>query len=116
MTPVEFEPIASTAPEGWRVIAIGVPPLAGGIPMFRIIADVTSFKFRVEQIDATGHKSNVYKWVARSAHAGDFAFESYPAAINDMLAKQARFKEKVKLAQHEARMAQIKAQNPLGSK
>lgn len=104
MTPEEFEPIVSTAPEGFRVVAVQLAPFAGAVPMFRIIADDTSFNFRVEQLDG-----QLVKWFARSSHQGDFAWESYPAAIKDMAAKQARFKEKVKLAQHEARMAQIKA-------
>jgi len=112
MTSEEFEPIANEAARGWRVIAFAVSAVPGAVPMFRIICDDTSCKFRVEQLDGTQHKQGIYRWVVRSTHAGDEPFESYPPCINDMLQKQARFKEMVKLAAHEAKMARIQAMEP----
>ncbi len=72
--------------------------------------DETSFVFRVEQLDTSQGRNGVYTWHIRSTHAGDFEFESYPSAINDMLSKQVRLKEMIKLAQHEQKMAMVAAQ------
>lgn len=93
-----------TASEGWRVIANAVPTRA-----FRIVADDTDLKFRIEQLDASQAHHGVYDWRPISVHIGDFAFESYPAAIKDMLSKQVRFKEMVKLAEHNDNMAMLAA-------
>lgn len=106
MTVEEMEAVwGSTAScdEGWRALAIAVPTRA-----LRIITDSTNMLFRVQQLERKIDKS--VKWETRSSHQGDFAFESYPAAITDMLTKQARLKEKLKLAEHERNMAMIKAQ------
>lgn len=97
-----------SAPEGWRVIAIGIPSRA-----LRTITDVRGIKFRVEQLQRK--VGELPKWTTVSSHQGDFEFESYPAAINDMIAKQARLREKFKLAEHERKMAMIAAQNPTGA-
>jgi hypothetical protein len=99
----------SPIPAGWRVIAI-----AWSTRALRIITDPTGFMFRVEQLRRqTGGAAP--KWTTVSSHQGDFEFESYPAALNDMFVKQARLKEKFKLAEHERKMAMIAAQNPTGA-
>jgi len=107
MDVAEKEKIVSSCPEGWRVLAVAVPTTA-----LRIIADDLNLVFRVEQLQR--RPGQTWTWGIISTHAGTEAFESYPSAIKDMLTKQARLKEKIKLVQHEARMAQIKAENPLG--
>jgi hypothetical protein len=107
MDAIEAGKIINACPKGWRVLAVAVPTRA-----LRIIADDLSLIFRVEQLDP--QPNHTYKWRVVSTHAGDEGFESYPPAIRDMLGKQARLKEKIKLEQHNARMAQIKAENPLG--
>lgn len=98
------EKIVSAVEDGWSVIAVAVPTRA-----LRITKDDLSLKFRVEQLDPT-----VWKWQTKSTHVGDIAWESYLPALKDMVTKQVRLKEKIKLAQHEARMAMIAAQNPTG--
>jgi hypothetical protein len=107
MDAVEKGKIVNACPEGWRVLAVAVPTTA-----LRIITDDPHLIFRVEQLDRLPDRS--YTWRVVSTHAGDDAFESYPSAIKDMLTKQARLKEMIKLAQHNARMAQIKAEKPRG--
>jgi hypothetical protein len=105
MTEEEMETIwGSTAgcAEGWRVLAIGVPSRA-----LRLIANEDSMRFRVEQLRKTG---SVIEWITVSSHQGDFAFESYPPAISDMLTKQKRLREKQKLAERERHTAVMKAQ------
>jgi hypothetical protein len=102
--------IINTCDPGWRVIAVAVPTRA-----LRIIADDFSLKFRVEQLNPGAVGKSVYTWRTVSTHAGDESFESCRPAILDMLSKQARLKEKIKFAQHEARMAQLKAQSPVTS-
>lgn len=111
MTDEEIENIwgDNSAPEGWRVLAIGIPSRA-----LRTITDVTGFRFRVEQLQRKAGGA-MPKWTTVSSHQGDFEFESYPAAIQDMIAKQARLREKFKLAEHERKMAMIAAQNPTGA-
>lgn len=99
----------STAPEGWRVIANAVPTRA-----FRILADDTDLKFRIEQLDASQAHHGVYDWRPIAVHVGDFTFEAYPPAIKDMLTKQVKFKELVKLAEHNDNMAMLAAQNAMG--
>lgn len=89
---------------GWTVLAVAVPTRA-----LRVIGDELRLKFRVEQLDPA---DGFFKWRPVSTHSGDEAFESFGPALDDMIVKQARLKEKIKLAQHEARMAQIKAENP----
>jgi hypothetical protein len=95
--------IVSTTETGWRVISVCVPTRA-----IRVIADDMSLRFRVEQLDP-----RTYSWRPISTHAGDIAFEAYGNAIQDAIVKQARLKEKIKLAAHERRMAMLKAQTPV---
>ena len=106
MDAVEAGKIINACPEGWRVLAVAVPTRA-----LRIVVNDLNLIFHVEQLDRKPDRT--YGWRAVSTHIGDASFESYPPAIKDMLGKQARLKEKIKLAQHDARMAQIAAQNPL---
>lgn len=101
----QTDKIVNMIDAGWSVIAVAVPTRA-----LRVTSDDLNLKFRVEQLDPT-----VWKWRAVSTHIGDLAWESFLPALKDMGGKQARLKEKVKLAQHEARMAMIAAQNPLGA-
>ena len=108
MDAVEAGKIINACPEGWRVLAVAVPTRA-----LRIIVNDLNLLFRVEQLVPQPGKT--YTWRVVSTYAGDASFESYPSAIKDMLTKQARLKEKIKLAQHEARMAHIKAENPLAA-
>ena len=96
--------IVNAVPAGWHVLAVAVPTRA-----LRIIHDDLALKFRIEQLDPTN-----WSWRAVSTHQGDEAWESLGPAFNDMAEKQARLKEKIKLAQHEQRMAMIKAENPHG--
>lgn len=102
MDVTDVEKIVSSVPAGWHVFAVAVPTRA-----LRIIHDDLALKFRVEQLDPTK-----WLWRAVSTHAGDEAWESVGPAFNDMAEKQARLKEKIKLAQHEKRMAAIKAESP----
>jgi hypothetical protein len=100
---VEFadvDRIMNAVPEGWQMIAVAVPTRA-----LRVIVEDDHKKFRVEQLDA-----RTWTWGAISTHLGDDPWESLGPAIQDMCTKQVRLKEKLKLAQHEARMANIKAQ------
>lgn len=102
--------IINAVEPGWTVLAVAVPTRA-----LRIIGDDLGLKFRVEQLDpGQGPLKGTFKWRPVSTHAGDASFESFGPAIQDMIVKQARLKEKVKLAQHENTMARIKAQNPTG--
>ena len=96
--------IVNAVPAGWHVLAVAVPTRA-----LRIIRDDLALKFRIEQLDPTN-----WSWRAVSTHQGDEAWESLGPAFNDMAIKQSRLKEKIKLAQHEQRMAMIKAENPHG--
>jgi hypothetical protein len=100
----ETDRIVNAVSVGWRVIAIAVPTRA-----LRVIVEDLNIKFRVEQLDPTD-----WSWRVVSTHSGDDAWESLGPAIQDMLNKQARLKEKIKLAQHEKRMAMIKTENPYG--
>lgn len=88
-------------PPDARVILVMVPTRA-----IRIIALMGDLVFRVEQLD-----SSVWKWRTLSSHKGDEPWEALEAAFNDANRMQARLKEKVKLAQHEASMARMKALN-----
>lgn len=103
MTPEQTATIINTVEEGWHLVCVAVPTRA-----LRIIRDAMSLKFRVEQLDPTG---GVFKWRVVSTHAGDESFESFLPALSDLITKQARLKEKIKLAQHEDRMARVKAQS-----
>lgn len=96
--------IVNAVPEGWSVIAVTVPTRA-----LRVIADDFHIKFRVEQLDPVD-----WTWRAVSTHTGDEAWESLGPAIQDAQTKQVRLREKIKLVQHEKRMAMIKAENPHG--
>ena len=100
----DVDRIVNTVPPGWRVIAVTVPTNA-----LRVIVEDLNIKFRVEQLDPT-----TWTWRVVSAHTGDEAWESLGPAIQDAINKQARLKEKIKLAQHENAMARIKAENPNG--
>jgi len=111
MTPEKAAEIINSTEPGWRVLAVAVPTRA-----LRVIGDDLGLKFRVEQLDpGTGPLKGVYTWRPVSTHAGDESFESFGPAIQDMCTKQVRLKEKIKLAQHESRMARIKAENPHGT-
>lgn len=93
----------NAVPPGWRVIAVTVPTRA-----LRVIVEEDLYrKFRVEQLDPTN-----WSWRAVSTHLGDEEWESLGPAIQDATNKQARLREKIKLAQHEKRMAMIKAESP----
>lgn len=92
---------------GWRILTVAVPTRA-----LRIIVDDLGLKFRIEQLEPK--PPGVYKWRVVSTHAGDESFESYVPALQDMINKQAKLKELIKLEQHNARMARIRAENPLG--
>jgi hypothetical protein len=96
--------IINAVPEGWTVIAVAVPTRA-----LRVVVEDSLLKFRVEQLDPTN-----WSWRVISTHIGDEAWESLRPSLQDMFIKQTRLKEKIKLAQHEKRMAMIKAENPLG--
>jgi hypothetical protein len=98
------EKIINAIPEGWCVISISVPP---GL---RVITEDLHLTFRVEQLD-----TNTWLWRVISTHRGDEAWESFGPAIHDMINKLARLKEKVKLDQHNKRMAMIKAESPHGT-
>lgn len=103
MSPEQAEKIINATEPGWRVVSVTVPTRA-----LRVIRDDLGLIFRVEQLD-----SRTWTWFVCSTHAGDVAFESFGPACQDSINKQARLKEKIKLAQHEARMAEIKARSPL---
>lgn len=100
------EKIMAQIEPGWTVLAIAVPTRA-----FRIVVNDLGLIFRVEQLDASRASQGIYEWRTISSHSGDFHFESYTSAIKAMLSNQVKFKEMVKLAEHERRMAHIKAQN-----
>ena len=104
MSPEEVAKIINAVEPGWTLIAVTVPTRA-----LRIIVETSRLKFRVEQLDAS-----TWTWRAVSTHQGDEAWESLGPAIQDACDKQARLKEKLKLAQHNQRMAKIKAENPHG--
>lgn len=97
--------LSSGLASGWRVLAIAAPTRA-----LRIITDENNMSFRIEQLVAGLGK---WDWKVVSFHTGDEPWESYTPAVQDFNTKHARLKEKLKLAMHEARMAQIKAENPL---
>lgn len=102
MDTADVDKIINAAPEGWSVLAVAMPTRA-----LRVIGENAGFKFRVEQLNPQN-----WTWRAVSSHAGDVQFESFIPAMNDMITKQARLKEKIKFADHERKMLQIKAQNP----
>jgi hypothetical protein len=101
----ETDRIVNAVASGWRVVAVTVPTRA-----LRVIVEDTHLKFRVEQLDPTD-----WSWRAVSTHSGDEAWESLGPAIQDAIDKQTRLREKIKLAQHEQRMARIAAENPHGT-
>jgi hypothetical protein len=105
MTPEQADKIINAVETGWRVIAVAVPTRA-----LRVIVEDLNIKFRVEQLDPTAN----WSWRPVSTHAGDEAWESLGPAIHDMMIKQVRLKEKIKLARHNDQMAAIKAENPHG--
>jgi hypothetical protein len=98
--------IINAVSEGWHVVCVAVPTRA-----LRLIRDDAAIKFRVEQLNPT--PPQLWQWKPVSTHNGDEPWESLGPGIQDMINKQARLKEKIKLAQHDARMAQIRAENPL---
>lgn len=93
--------IMNAVSAGWHVVLALVPTRS-----LRVIRDDLALTFRVEQLDPSN-----WSWRPISTHVGDVAWESYPHAAKAAHVAQIRFKEKVKLAQHEARMAMIKAQS-----
>jgi hypothetical protein len=95
--------IINAVEPGWHVVAVAVPTRG-----LRMIRDELALIFRIEQLDA-----RTMKWRPVSTHTGDEAWESLGPALGDLQSKQARLKEKIKLALHEKRMAMIKAQNPV---
>lgn len=99
----EVDRIINAVAPGWRVVAVTVPTRA-----LRVITDDLSLTFRVEQFNSVN-----WTWRVVSFHAGDEAWESFGPAVQDAITKQARLKEKIKLAQHDKRMAMVKAQNPV---
>lgn len=103
MDVADVSKIMDVVPAGWRVIAVSVPTRALRV----IVEEDFNIKFRVEQLNAVD-----WSWRPVSSHTGDVAWESLGPAIQDMQTKQTRLKEKIKLAQHEKRMAMIRAENP----
>lgn len=103
MDMAQVDKIINAVPEGWHVVAVTVPTRA-----IRLVRDDLALKFRVEQLNSVN-----WTWRVVSTHAGDEAWESLGPALEDATTKQARLKEKIKLAQHEKRMAMVKAQNPV---
>ena len=97
--------IINQVTDGWHLVSVSVPTRA-----LRIIRDDLALKFRIEQLDVASN----FTWRPVSTHAGDEAWESLRPALDDLHQKQVRLKEMIKLAQHEQRMAMIKAQNPKG--
>jgi len=98
----QIDKIINAVPVGWHAVAVTVPTRA-----IRVIRDDLSLKFRVEQLNSVN-----WTWRVVSTHAGDEAWESFGPAMQDAITKQVRLTEKIKLAQHEKRMAMVKAQNP----
>lgn len=89
-------------PADATVVAVCVPTRA-----IRVLMLKGALTFRVEQLDP-----QVWKWRSLSTHVGETQWEAFGVALDDAVKQQVRLKEKVKLAQHEHRMALIKAQNP----
>lgn len=98
----QVDNVINAVEAGWNVLAVAVPTRA-----LRVIGEDAGLKFRVEQLNP-----NDWSWRPVSTHSGDKHFESFGPAIQDMITKQARLKEKIKLSMHEAKMARIKAENP----
>jgi hypothetical protein len=90
-------------PTDATVVTVCVPTRA--IRVLKLKGDLT---FRVEQLDP-----QVWKWRSISTHVGDAPWEAFHVALEDAWKHQARLKEKIKLAQHEHRMARLKAENPV---
>lgn len=95
--------IINTVAFGWNVVAVAVPTRA-----LRLIRDDLARSFRVEQWHPDKNK-----WQVVSSHQGDEAWESLGPSLGDMITKQARVKEMIKLAQHQAKMAANKAQGDI---
>lgn len=107
MDPAQTEKIINGTDPGWSVIAVAVPTRA-----LRLIADEKKLVFRIEQL----HPQQVlgqwtFAWRPVATHTDD-KDPWYPLgrALDDMGKKQTRLREKIKLAQHDARMAQVRAQ------
>jgi hypothetical protein len=98
------EKIVALVDPGWRVLAVAVPTRA-----FRLIVNDSGLTFRVEQLESPTTKHGTHKWRTVSSHQGDTHYESYPSALQDMLKKQVKLKELIKLAAHKDKMAHIKA-------
>lgn len=109
MDDVEAEKIICTVPEGWHVVSVAVPTRA-----LRVIRDDPALKFRLEQLHP--RPPGVWDWKPISTHQTDsnVEWESHVPAIIAMNTMQARLKEKLRLAQHDNRMANIKAQQTNG--
>lgn len=106
MDVAKADKIINACAPGWRVIAVAVPTRA-----LRVIVEDLNVRFRVEQLDITAN----FAWRVVSTFAGDVAFEALGPAIQDLCNKQVRLKEKIKLDQHNQKMAMVRAQNPIGS-
>lgn len=96
--------IINATEDGWTVVAVAVPTRG-----LRVTHNANELLFRVEQLRA----SENWRWVPVSSHKGDEPWESFGPALDDMITKQARLKEKIKLAQHERDMAADAAQNAI---
>lgn len=88
--------IINAGDDGWTILAVAVPTRG-----LRVIYNLNAMTFRVQQL----MPGEGYTWRTVSSHAGDVPWESYSAAMQDMIDKQARLKEKIKLAQRDARKA-----------
>jgi hypothetical protein len=99
----QVDAVVNAVPPGWHVVTIAVPTRA-----LRVVRDDACIKYRVEQLDARD-----WSWVIISTHTGDEPWESWGPAWQDMVDKQARLKEKLKLAKHNDNMARIAAQEKL---
>jgi hypothetical protein len=101
--------IVNKTEAGWHVVVVAYPTRA-----LRIIRDDLAITFRIEQLDVKGVAGALtYTWrVISSLKDEDCeAWGPYRQAHAEMVVSQARLKEKLKAAQHEKRMAIIKAQN-----
>ncbi len=88
--------IINNVEDGWTIVAVAVPTRG-----LRVTISADQKSFRVQQL----MPGEGYRWDTIAFHAGDFPWESWGPALEDMIAKQARLKEKIKLAQRNARQA-----------
>jgi hypothetical protein len=88
--------IINAIEDGWTILAVAVPTRG-----LRVVYSTNAMTFRVQQL----MPGEGYTWNTVSSHTGDLPWESYGAAMQDMIDKQARLKEKIKLAQRNATKA-----------